>query len=100
MVNLLPFLLMTSEVCDLVSALMETSFLVFQKAVQPGGLAGLLAAECVDRLVAVAPCQPGGDVPVIRGLLGLGPLETGRHREYKIFLQRWWGVSGKLQRPA
>lgn len=61
--NLLPFLPMTSEVCDLVSALTETSFLVFQKAVELGELAGLLAAECVDRLVAGAPCQPGGDVP-------------------------------------
>lgn len=72
--NLLPFLPMTSEVCDLVSALTETSFLVFQKAVELGELAGLLAAECVDRLVAGAPCQPGGDVPVISGSLGHGTL--------------------------
>ena len=78
--NLLPFLPMRSQVCDLVSALTEVSFLVFQKAVRPGGLAGLLGAERAGRLVAGAARQPGGDVPVIWGLLGLGLLETGRHR--------------------
>lgn len=32
-------------------------------------------------------CQPG-DVPVIWDLMGLGPLETGRHREHKSCLWR------------
>lgn len=43
--NLLYLFPLTSQVCDLVSALMEVSFLVLQKVVQPGGLMGLLGTE-------------------------------------------------------
>lgn len=58
MKNLLHFLPVTSQVCDLVSALMEVSFLVFQKAVQPSGLMGLLGVESAGRLVRGALCEP------------------------------------------
>lgn len=58
MKNLLHFLLVTYQVCDLVSALMEASLLVFQKAVQPGGLMGLLGTESAGRLVTGALCRP------------------------------------------
>lgn len=58
MKNLLHFILLTSQVCDLVSALMKVSFLVFQKVVQPGGLMGLLGTESAGRLVTGALCQP------------------------------------------
>lgn len=93
--NLLLFLPVTSQVCDLVSALTEDSFLVFQKAVPPGGLEGLLGTEHAGRWVAGAAHQAGGDVSVI---WGLGPLETKRHRKHKRWLWRWWD-SGKLGRP-
>lgn len=78
--NLLPFLPVTSQLCDLVSAPMEVSFQLFQKAACPGGLADLLGVEHAGRSVAGAAHQPGGDVPLIWGLLGLGLLETKRHR--------------------
>lgn len=51
MMNLLLFLPVTSQVCDLVSAPTEVSFLVLQKAVWPGGLLGL-GAQHASRLVA------------------------------------------------
>jgi len=76
-----------SQFCDLVSAPTEVSFLVFQKAVQPGGLTGSLGAEHAGRSVAGATRQPGGDLPVIWGLLGLGPLETKRHRVQKMVVE-------------
>lgn len=58
MKNLQYFFPVISQVCDLVSALMEASLPVFQKAVQPGGLMGSLGIESAGRLVTGALCQP------------------------------------------
>lgn len=77
---------------------MEVSFLVFQKAVQPGGLVGLLGAKHAGRFAARAVCQPGGDIPVIWDLLGLGPLESEKQRGYIRWSWRCWD-SEKLLRP-
>lgn len=72
--NPLPFFPVMSQVCDLVSALTEVFFLVFQKAVWPSGLAGFLGAKHAGRLVVGAARQPSGDVPVIWQSLGPGTL--------------------------
>lgn len=90
--NLLPFLPVTSQVCGLVSAPTEVSFLVFQKAVWPGGLEGLLGAERADRLVAGAvrqsfgvwdPWKQRGTESLKDGCRGGGTLEScGGHTSF------------------
>lgn len=55
---------LTCQLCDLVS------LLVFQKAVQFGGLA-LAGCRHAGRLVAGSASQPGCDVPATWGLMGL-----------------------------
>lgn len=61
---------LTRQLCDLVSAPTEVSLLVFQKAVQSGGLV-LAGCRCAGRLVAGSASQPGWDVPAAWGLVGL-----------------------------
>lgn len=55
---------LTHQLCDLVS------LLVFQKAVQFGGLV-LSGCRRAGRLVAGSSGQPGCDVPATWGLMGL-----------------------------
>lgn len=71
--NPLPFVTVMSRVCDLVSALTEVSFLLFQKAVWPGGFAGCRAC----RQIGSRGCTPAWWPCLCHlGALGLGTLEN------------------------